>query len=114
MKTQQAKIVIIGGGPSGLLLSQLLHLNDIDNIVLERKSQEYVLARIRAGVLEQGLVGLLDKAQVSERLHREGEVHDGCDIAFRGESCHINFKQLIDKTVTVYGQTEVMTYTLKP
>lgn len=105
MKTQ---VAIIGGGPAGLLLSRLLQLNGIDNVVLERRPREYVLDRIRAGVLEQGLVDLLGEADVDERLKAEGEVHAGFDIAFNGEACHIDLAGLTGgKNVTVYGQTEV-------
>lgn len=105
MKTQ---VAIIGGGPSGLLLSQLLHLNGIETVVLERRSREYVLGRIRAGVLEQGLVDLLKEARVGRRLEASGEVHTGVAIAFRGDSCRIALDELTGgKTVTVYGQTEV-------
>lgn len=105
MKTQ---VAIIGGGPAGLLLSRLLQLNGIDNIVLERRSRAYVLGRIRAGVLEQGLVDLLHEADVDERLKAEGEVHAGFDIAFHGDVCHVDLAELTGgKTVMVYGQTEV-------
>lgn len=105
MKTQ---VAVIGGGPAGLLLSRLLHLNGVDNIVLERRSRDYVLGRIRAGVLEQGLVDLLHEADVDERLKAEGEVHAGFDIAFHGDVCHIDLAELTGgKNVTVYGQTEV-------
>ncbi|MEP0521567.1 MAG: 4-hydroxybenzoate 3-monooxygenase [Hyphomicrobiales bacterium] len=105
MKTQ---IVIIGGGPSGLLLSQLLHCAGIENIVLERKSRDYVLSRIRAGVLEQGLTDMLRQAGVGERLDREGKVHSGFCFAFDDDLLRINLKNLTGgKTVTVYGQTEV-------
>ena len=76
MKTQ---VGIIGGGPSGLLLSQLLHLQGIDTVVLEKHSREYVLGRIRAGVLEQGAVAMLDEAGVGARLHAEGLVHAGVE-----------------------------------
>jgi p-hydroxybenzoate 3-monooxygenase len=108
MTSMQTQVAIIGGGPSGLLLSQLLHLNGIETVVVERRSREYVLGRIRAGVLEQGLVDLLKEAQVGERLEAQGEIHTGVAIAFRGESCRIAFDELTDgKTVTVYGQTEV-------
>ncbi len=105
MKTQ---VAIVGGGPAGLLLSRLLHLNGVDNVVLERRSRDYVLGRIRAGVLEQGLVDLLHEADVAERLKAEGEVHAGFNIAFHDDVCHIDLAQLTDgKNVTVYGQTEV-------
>lgn len=105
MKTQ---VAIIGSGPSGLLLGQLLQRAGIDNIIIERKNPEYILSRIRAGVLEQGTVDLLREAGVSERMEREGLVHDGFKIAFDGRSEHINLKALTGgKTVMVYGQTEV-------
>ena len=78
MRTQ---VCIIGGGPSGLLLSQLLHLLGIDSVVLERQSRSYVLSRIRAGVLEQGMVSLMQQAGCGERMAREGEVHSGFSIA---------------------------------
>ena len=81
MRTQ---VAIIGAGPSGLLLGQLLARQGIDNVIIERRSPDYVLGRIRAGVLEQGMVDLLDEAGVTERLHREGLVHDGFSIAFGG------------------------------
>lgn len=104
----QTKVGIIGGGPSGLLLSQLLHLRGIESVVLERKTQEYVLSRIRAGVLEAGTCELLRKANVSHNLDRVGDVHNGIDIVFNGETCNINFTELTGgDTVTVYGQTEV-------
>ncbi|WBU59892.1 4-hydroxybenzoate 3-monooxygenase [Paracoccus albus] len=104
MRTQ---VVIIGGGPSGLLLGQLLHRQGIDAVVLERKTREYVLGRIRAGVLETGLVRLMEEAGVATRLHQEGYVHDGTQIAFGGEMFHVDFKALTGTPVIVYGQTEV-------
>ena len=103
----QTQVVIVGSGPSGLLLGQLLSKAGIDTIVLEQKSKEYVLGRIRAGVLEQGAVGLLEEAGAAERLHREGLVHAGTEIEFDGVRHRIDFKRLTGKTVTVYGQTEV-------
>jgi p-hydroxybenzoate 3-monooxygenase len=102
------QVAIIGSGPAGLLLSRLLHLNGIDNIVLERRSQDYVLGRIRAGVLEMGTVALLDEAKVGERMHCEGLIHDGIEIAFGGSRHRIDFKDLTGgKSVMIYGQTEI-------
>lgn len=104
MRTQ---VAIIGGGPSGLLLSQLLDKAGIDTVVLERKTKEYVLGRIRAGVLEVGLVNQLRAAGVGDRLDREGIVHDGTVISYGDDQIRIDFTQHTDATVTVYGQTEV-------
>jgi len=104
MRTQ---VAIIGAGPSGLLLGQLLHKYGIDNVVLERHTPSYVLGRIRAGVIEQGAADLLDEAGVGARLHREGLVHDGTQICVEGVRHRIDFKALTGKAVTVYGQTEI-------
>jgi p-hydroxybenzoate 3-monooxygenase len=103
----RTKVAIIGGGPAGLLLGQLLHSHGIDNVILERKDRDYILGRIRAGVLEQGTVNLLHEAGVSARLHREGLVHEGIELAFSGARHRIDLKQATGKAVTVYGQTEV-------
>jgi p-hydroxybenzoate 3-monooxygenase len=104
----RTQVAIIGAGPAGLLLGQLLHHYGIDNVVLERKSGEYVLGRIRAGVLEQGTVDLLEEVGVAARLHREGLVHDGIELAFGGARHRIDMKTATGgKTVTIYGQTEV-------
>ncbi|MCK9510207.1 MAG: 4-hydroxybenzoate 3-monooxygenase [Pigmentiphaga sp.] len=103
----RVQVAIIGSGPSGLLLGQLLHKAGISNIILELRSQEYVLGRIRAGVLEQGTVDMLDAAGVGQRMHTEGLVHDGTELCFGGRRHRIDFKQLTGKTVMVYGQTEV-------
>lgn len=105
MKTQ---VGIIGGGPSGLLLSQILHLAGIDNVVLERQSRDYVLRRIRAGVLEQGTCNMLRQAQVGDRMDREGQIHTGFALAFDDDLTRIDLESLAGgKTVMVYGQTEV-------
>jgi p-hydroxybenzoate 3-monooxygenase len=103
----RTKAAIIGAGPAGLLLGQLLHTYGIDNVILERKDRDYVLARIRAGVLEQGTVDLLEEVGVAARLHREGLIHDGIELAFGGARHRIDMKQATGKTVTIYGQTEV-------
>jgi p-hydroxybenzoate 3-monooxygenase len=104
MRTQ---VAIIGSGPSGLLLGQLLTRAGIDNVVIDRASEEYILARIRAGVLERGTVRLLEQAGAAERLHREGLPHEGFRIAFDGRDGRVDVKAATGKTVTVYGQTEV-------
>ena len=103
----RAQVVIIGAGPAGLLLSQLLHLAGIDTIVLERRSRAYVEARIRAGVLEPGTVELLKRAQVSARMERDALTHDGFRIAFGRSSTRIDLRGLAGAPVTVYGQTEI-------
>jgi len=105
MRTQ---VAIIGAGPAGLLLGQLLHKAGISNVILERHSGEYVLGRIRAGVLEQVAVELMDECGVGARMHHEGLVHSGIELLFKGERHRIDFPGLTGgKTVMVYGQTEV-------
>ncbi len=104
MRTQ---VAIIGGGPSGLLLSQLLHRKGIDTIVLERKTRDYVLGRIRAGILETGFVDLMREAGVAERMDSESFVHDGTVIAYGNEQFQIDFTEHTGTPVVVYGQTEV-------
>jgi p-hydroxybenzoate 3-monooxygenase len=104
MRTQ---VAIVGGGPAGLLLSQLLQLAGVDNVVLEHRSREYVMARIRAGVLEQGTTEVLRAAGLGDRMDREGFVHEGVALAFAGRSFRVDFRRLTGKAITVYGQTEV-------
>ncbi|MEO8856015.1 MAG: 4-hydroxybenzoate 3-monooxygenase [Burkholderiaceae bacterium] len=105
MRTQ---VAIIGAGPSGLLLGQLLHRAGIDNIIFERKSSDYVLSRIRAGVLEQVTMELLDEVGVGQRMHEEGLLHHGFEMLFSGRRHRIDMHRLTEgKTVMVYGQTEV-------
>ena len=104
MRTQ---VAIIGAGPSGLLLGQLLQRHGIDNVILERHTPAYVLERIRAGIVEQGTVDLLNEAGVGARMQREGLVHDGTQICVEGVRHRIDFKALTGKAVTVYGQTEI-------
>jgi p-hydroxybenzoate 3-monooxygenase len=106
--TMKTSVCIIGGGPSGLMLSQLLHLKGIDTIVLERQSREYVLSRIRAGVLEHGFAELMREAQCGERMDREGEIHEGFFIAHEGKLDRVDLhKHSGGSSVVVYGQTEL-------
>ncbi|MGH6810296.1 MAG: 4-hydroxybenzoate 3-monooxygenase, partial [Ensifer adhaerens] len=105
MRTQ---VVIIGSGPSGLLLGQLLTGAGIDNVILDRVSKDYILGRVRAGVLEEGTVGLMDRAKAGARMHAEGLPHDGFSLAFDGRDHRIDLHGLTGgKRVMVYGQTEL-------
>lgn len=104
MKTQ---VAIIGAGPSGLLLSHLLNRAGVETVVLERQSRAHVLSRIRAGVLEQGAVDLLDRAGVGERMAREGQLHSGCYLTHDQQMIRIDFAEACGAKVMVYGQTEV-------
>jgi p-hydroxybenzoate 3-monooxygenase len=104
----KTQVAIVGAGPSGLLLGQLLTKAGIDNIILERKTGEYVLSRIRAGVLEQGTVNLIRESGAGARMDKEGLVHTGTDFSFQGEHYHIDIEKYSGgKHVVVYGQTEV-------
>src|SRR5262245_55735474 len=103
----KVQVAIIGAGPAGLLLGQLLHNAGIDAVILEQRSQEYVLGRIRAGLLEQGTVDLLRRTGVGARLDREGLLHDGVELSILGKRFRIDLKKLAGKHVVIYGQTEV-------
>ncbi|MCO4887948.1 4-hydroxybenzoate 3-monooxygenase [Cupriavidus sp. WGtm5] len=104
MRTQ---VAIIGAGPAGLLLGQLLARAGIDNIIVEQRSPEYVLGRIRAGILESVTVDALKRAGVAARLQEDGLVHDGIELSFDGQRHRIDLHALVGRSVTVYGQTEV-------
>ena len=104
MRTQ---VVIVGAGPAGLMLGRLLELAGVETIILERRSADYVLGRIRAGVLEQGSMELMDRAQAGQRMHQEGLIHHGVELSFDGDVQRIDFEALIGRHVMVYGQTEV-------
>jgi p-hydroxybenzoate 3-monooxygenase len=101
------QVVIVGAGPAGLMLGRLLELAGVDAVIIERKSADYVLGRIRAGVLEQGSVALMERARASQRMHVEGLVHHGIALSFDGDSHRVDFGALIGQQVMVYGQTEV-------
>ena len=100
-------VVVIGGGPAGLLLARLLQLAGVDSVILERQTRGHVMARVRAGVLEWGTVETLRAAGVGERMDREGTVHDGVGLSFSGRHVRVDFKGLTGRGVMVYGQTEV-------
>ncbi len=109
MAVTRTQVGIVGAGPSGLLLAHLLHLQGIESIVLENRSRQYVEERIRAGVLEQGTVDLLNETGVGERMRRQGMVHHGLDLLFDNRRHRIDLHELTDgKAVTVYGQHEVV------
>ena len=103
----RTKVAIIGAGPAGLLLGQLLRTYGIDNVILERQTPDYVLGRIRAGVLEEGTVALLDEVGAGERAHREGLVHHGIELSFGGARHRIDMTAVTGKTMMIYAQTEV-------
>jgi p-hydroxybenzoate 3-monooxygenase len=109
MRRLRTQVAIVGAGPAGLMLGHLLHRRGIDSIVLENRSQEYVIARVRAGVLEQGTVDLMNEVGVGDRLQREGLRHAGIHIAFNGERHRIDMAALTGgRAITVYGQNEVV------
>jgi p-hydroxybenzoate 3-monooxygenase len=103
----RTQVAIVGAGPAGLLLGQLLYKAGIDAVILEQRSPQYVLSRIRAGVLEQGTVDVLRLAGVADRLERSSLAHEGVDLSLNGERQRIDLKALAGRSMTVYGQTEV-------
>ncbi len=105
MRTQ---VGIVGAGPAGLMLARLLHLQGIDSIVIENRSRDYVENRIRAGLIEHWAADLLIDLGVGERMRREGMLHWGINIGINGDLHRIDFKALVDKRVTIYGQQEVV------
>ena len=108
MTTARTQVAIVGGGPAGLLLGQRLHQAGIDAVILEQRSAAYVLGRIRAGVLEQGTVDLMDQLGVGQRMHAQGLVHGGFDLGFRNTRQRIDLHRLTHgRQVMVYGQTEL-------
>ena len=108
MSETRTQVGIVGAGPAGLVLSQLLHLQGIESVVLENRSRQYCEERIRAGVLEWGTVELLIEMGVGERLKREGLIHHGIELRFGGHGHRIDFEDLTGRAITVYGQHEVI------
>ena len=105
----RTQVGIVGAGPAGLMLGQLLHLQGIDSVILENRSRQYVIERVRAGVLEQGTVDLMHEVGVGERLAREGLRHDGIYLAFGGTRHRIDMAALTGgRAITIYGQNEVV------
>jgi p-hydroxybenzoate 3-monooxygenase len=108
MKTVRTQVGIVGAGPAGLMLGHLLHRAGIDSIIIENRAQDYVIERVRAGVLEQGTVDLLIENGVGDRLQREGMFHDGIYINISGERHRIDMAALTGRRITIYGQNEIV------
>jgi p-hydroxybenzoate 3-monooxygenase len=99
---------IVGAGPAGLLLAHLLHLNGIESVVLENRDEDYVIQRVRAGVLEQGTMDTLRESGVGGRMDRQGAIHEGIELRYDGEGHRIDFEALVGRAIMVYGQQEVV------
>ena len=108
MTQLRTQVGIVGAGPAGLMLGHLLHLEGVDSIILENRDRNYVIERVRAGVLEQGTADLMVESGVGDRLQREGLRHRGVYLSFAGERRHIDFAALTGKSITIYGQNEVV------
>jgi p-hydroxybenzoate 3-monooxygenase len=108
VKEIRTQVGIVGAGPAGLMLGRLLHLAGIDSVIIENRSEDYVIERVRAGVLEQGTVDLMIESGVGSRLQREGLAHDGIYINVFGKRHRIDFAELTGRRITVYGQNEVV------
>ena len=108
MTSARTQVAIVGAGPAGLVLAQLLHLEGIDSVVLEARSREYIESRVRAGVLEHGTVELLTEMGVAARLHEQGLPHHGLELQFEGARHRIDLSELTGRHITVYGQQEVV------
>jgi len=104
----RTQVGIVGAGPAGLMLGHLLHLYGIESVVVETRPRQYIEERVRAGVLEQGTVDLMNRTGVGERMRREGLLHDGIDIGFRGHRHRIDIRELTGNAITVYAQHEVV------
>jgi p-hydroxybenzoate 3-monooxygenase len=104
----RTQVGIVGAGPAGLVLGHLLHLSGIESVILESRSREYCQERVRAGLLEQNTVDLLNETGLGERMRREGLVHHGINLRFQGRTHHINFAELTGRGITIYAQGEVI------
>ena len=109
MSEIRTQVGIVGAGPAGLLLAHLLHLEGIESVVIENRSQQYVIERVRAGVLEQGTVDLLHETGLGSRLARQGMRHEGIYLAFGGVRHRVDFAALTGRAIAIYGQNEVVT-----
>ncbi|MFN3659596.1 MAG: FAD-dependent monooxygenase, partial [Pseudolabrys sp.] len=104
----RTQVGIIGAGPAGLMLARLLRLAGIDSVIIENRSEEYIYNRIRAGLMEHWATDLLTDVGVGARMAREGLPHWGINIGINGDLHRLDFKKLVDKRVTIYGQQEVV------